>query len=206
MLTPIGGLIGFNIIFNILDGLDRLNSSKYDPREFIVETEYQDKFVVVEELMYTFPERSYNYQIYSVNNESKRKFVAEVSGEGFWGIEGIYNNQDLRGYLVNYYVLYKKKGQEHFKVIHQYDLNNLDVKEYEYLIPIVKQLFNEDWGWKELTAEFLVKANDEETIKTLKRYAEGKFTPDELGSIDWPYTQEEIQKFSKDILSKYGVE
>ena len=79
-----------------------------------------------------------------------------------------------------------------------------DPKEMPELVVVAKALTsNRQWEWIKVFGEFLVKANDEDTIRLLERYAQGQISSEEQEiNKNSGITQAYLQDISKQILSQ----
>jgi hypothetical protein len=178
-----------------------------DPKTYFITTKYQDKFLVKEKLVDGFPDLIYDFALYNANQTSDGKVILSLRNilEREKEINILYNDDNIRSYLVSDHLVYKLKGHKSFSAIAIYKINNLNINEYKELVPAVKTLFLQNWNSVTDVLEFLVKSKDPETIATLKRYKNNSFNETELNSnMHSAYSKEEMQKIATNLLTKYN--
>lgn len=175
---------------------------------YTIITKYQDKFLAKEKLVKNFPDFFYDFELYNANNMSNGQRILSLHNIRAEGkkINDYYDSPDIRCYSVSDYLVFKQKGQENFEAVSMYEINNLKINKYHYLVPIARKLFVQNWIWGPYVLEFLVKSKDVETIDILQRYKNGNFNENELKiNMDSTYSKEDVQKMATDLLKKYNV-
>ncbi len=115
-------------------------------------------------------------------------------------VKVLIDTSQLRCYEVGYSIIYQMDNK--FDSIEQSEVKDQDPKNLPGLVIVGKTLIAEkQWKWLDVFGDFLVRANDEETILILKRYSKGQFFSEEIDmNNNSGITQQHIQDLSKRIL------
>lgn len=100
------------LVPGLAEQLEALGSpEKYQPNEYTIMGEYQDRFVVSETLQSSFPDLVYDYQVY---NEERRLLVEKRMAQSLGQLKGLYHDQSVTCYQLGDMLLYKRKGDTTF--------------------------------------------------------------------------------------------
>lgn len=194
------------LIPNLGESIGKITSpDKYKPREYIIVGAYNDKFLVRQTLQKSFPDLYYDFDLYEQSNDTIGNLIMKVeSSKSLGEIRGIYNSTEIRCYLISYFAVYSENNSN-FKSLSLYELP-LRPEEYKFLLPAIRNLFKDNWEWTNITSDFLLKLNDNETKDILKKHSQGYFGDDEiLKNRNSKYSKDDIQKISNEILKKYNI-
>lgn len=185
------------------------NKKYYEEKSYEVITPLEDKFFISEKLIMKYPDYFYDVEIFDYSSKEKKLIltldkVQDVENEK---IDILYSDIDIRAYEYLGCIIYKGKTSEDYKSLDIIEFNKLDPDEYAYLIPVAKELVSRDWSYILYVVEFLIKSNDTETINTVKRDAQGRFTLEELEDIKYyAFSRDEMQDYFKSLLTKYNLQ
>ena len=197
------------LVFFIMDySINSLFGEEDTINETTIMTEYGDDFVLVEKSFY-IKQAEYYVEVYR-GKKTKKNFVAKAFKEYEKqpiDIKSIYKSDDITCYSFLNEILYKQKDMKTFGCINIIAFRTIKVDEYLMFVPVAQKFMSEnDWKWIVVFSEFMVRLNDDYTIKLLQRYARNDITDDEINkNQNSGYTKEAMQKFSSDILSKYNL-
>jgi hypothetical protein len=180
------------------------NENRYE-----VTTSLKDKFLVSEQLLNKYPDYTYNIEIFDYTNTKKKSVLKLDNVEKDANddeISYLFSNDDIKAYSYINYIIYKEKSSESFKSLWIGDIEKLDPTKYMYLIPVAKEITNKNWKFAHLVSEFLIKSNDSDAINTIKRYAKGEFTSEEIENNKYSgYSKDEMKEYFKGLLLKYNI-
>ena len=186
------------------------NNKKYIQEEsYEVITRLEDKFFISEKLIMKYPDYIYDVEVFDYSNAEKKLIltldrVEDVPNEK---INVLYSDIDIRAYIYIDCIIYKEKTSEDFRSLDILDCIKLDPDEYAYLIPVAKELVSRNWRPIVDVLEFLIKSNDTDTINKVKRYAQGRFTLEEIEDMKYPASsRDDLQDYSKSLLIKYNLQ
>lgn len=187
-----------DIGFDVGNKIDKIFFSS---KEYVKQTELNDRFTIVEKLINSFPDPDYSYKIYNENRKKNRELLAKIEGEEFSGINIVYNAKDLRCYFVSYYILFKTDGQKEFKGISFKELED-NIAKYQFLLPALRRALVVNREWLILVGSTLIKLNDVESIEIIKRYADGNFTDEESNINEKSnYTNDDVKEICTILLN-----
>lgn len=170
-----------------------------------IHTNENYKFVLVEKTFF-FHKQEYYFEIY---NENQYGYIKVFNNKHSTNLEFtcIYKSKDLICYSFLEEIIYKKEPNIKFENIALVAFPNLKPEGHEFFVPVAKHLTSQnDWKWVKVFSEFLLKSSDEATIKQMQRYAKGIFINDEVSkNAGNGIYKDEIQKFSKELLTKYNL-
>lgn len=200
------GIISIAVFWYIYN---KNNEKCYEEKRYEVITPLQDKFFISEKLMSKFPDYAYNVEVFDYSNTEKKSIltldmVEDIQEEK---ISVLYSDIDIRAYIYWRYIIYKEKPSEDFKSLDILEFEKLDPDKYAYLVPVAKEIASRNWGRARSVSEFLIKSNNSDAIDTIKRYAQGKFTSEEIEN-NWGsyYSRDEMQDYFKSLLIKYNLQ
>ncbi|OPX41903.1 hypothetical protein CLHUN_42170 [Ruminiclostridium hungatei] len=194
----------FWYIFCPNDGNEQIEVKKYE-----VVTSLNDKFFVSEKLVSKFPDFTYNVDIFNYSSNKKELILSIENVENIEDekINVLYSSSNIKAYLYWRYILIKERASESFKSISILEFEKLDINENKYLIPIAKEILYKNWGAAHFISEFLIKSNDSDAINTIKRYAKGEFTSEEIENNEYSgYSKDEMKEYFKGLLIKYNLQ
>lgn len=194
----------FWYIFYPNDGNEQSEEKKYE-----VTTSLNDKFLVSEKLVSKFPDFTYNVDIFNYSSDKKELILSIENVENIEDekISVLYSSSNIKAYLYWRYILIKERASESFKSISILEFEKLDISENKYLIPITKEILYKNWGAAHFISEFLIKSNDSDAINTIKRYAKGEFTSEEIENNEYSgYSKDEMKEYFKGLLLKYNLQ
>ncbi|PKM94320.1 MAG: hypothetical protein CVU84_12755 [Firmicutes bacterium HGW-Firmicutes-1] len=179
------------------------NKEKYE-----ITMSLQDKFLITEKLVNTFPDYTYDVEIFDYLDKGKKSIlkIRNVENVPKEKISNLYSSDNINCYLYMRYIIYKEKSSDCFKSLDIIKFENLDADEYGYLVPIAKEMALRNWGFAHYVSEFLIKSNDAEAIGMIKRYAEGNFNSKEIAyNRNSGFSTKEMQEYFNSLLAKYNI-
>lgn len=108
-----------------------MSPEKFKPITYTIVGEYNDKFEVIKQLKTNFPEESFDYKIYEVNNTSK-KLVLNCNSEKSMILKAVYKDSQLKCYSICDFYLFKLEGQDTFQAVGKYYLQ-VHPEEFQFL-------------------------------------------------------------------------
>ncbi len=191
--------IGFFIFLSsIYNSAGSQNTDKYKIKGIKNDSFY------VEVYKNNYPKLSYSYVVFDDNK--RRIFGDELEYEVKIKVDCIFEDKSLRVYeLPTNAIIFYNKEQNDFKSILLDQVQNAEVQRYKELNEFaLKKLKEGEWKWIKTFAEYLIKSNDKDIVKVLKRYSNGEFSDEEVQKNS-EYSKEYIKTFCSQLLSKYNL-
>ncbi|OPX41905.1 hypothetical protein CLHUN_42190 [Ruminiclostridium hungatei] len=168
-----------------------------------------DKFLISEKLLGIYPEYTYDIEIFCYTNSGKKSILNLDNVEKDTDnneIGYLLASDDIRAYSYLNYIIYKEKSSDYFKSLWIGDVDKLDPGEYSYLIPVAIEITRKNWKFAHLVSEFLVKSKESNAVSTIKKYAKGEFSSEEIEDNKYSgFSIQEMQEYFENLLQKYDL-
>jgi len=126
----------------------------------------------------------------------------------WWTVEHLKDSPELTIYGIHAGIIYKE-GNGKYQAASYSSISKASPKDHPDLVPIAQALVStKEWRWIKMFGAFLLEAGDQDMKDTVKRYAEGRFSEDEVKNNKTIYpllnkeeiNKEDMQAFAKALL------
>lgn len=179
-------------------------------KTYEITTALNDKFLIWEKLVTKFPDYAYDVEIFDNSGNENKSILKLHHVEIDYDekeIKFLFSNDNIKAYMYSNYIIYKEQSDDSFKSLWIANVITLDPDKYEYLVPVIIEITHKSWEYAHVVSEFLVKSNVPEAISTIKRYANGEFTAEEVENNRYSgFSAKEMQEYYEKLLSEYNIE
>lgn len=198
------------LITFVLYKSNKNENKQSNEKTYEITTALNDKFLIWEKLATKFPDYTYDVEIFDysgIENKSILKLHHKEIDFDKKEINFLFSNDNIKAYMYSNYIIYKEKSDDSFKSLWIGDVMALDPDKYEHLIPVIMEITHKNWKYAHGVSEFLVKSNSPDAISTIKRYAKGEFTAEEVENNRYSgFSAKEMQEYYEKLLREYNIE
>ncbi len=183
---------------------------QYVEKSYEITTSLNDKFFISEKLLGIYPEYTYDIEVFYYTNSEKKTILnldnveKDIDNDE---IDYLFSSDDVRAYSYLNYIIYKEKSSDYFKSLWLGDVEKLDTDEYSYLIPVAIEITHKNWKFAHLVSEFIVRSKEFNAVSTIKKYAKGEFSSEEIEDNKYSgFSIQEMQEYFENLLIKYNLQ